>query len=81
MIEVALLRALMADIYFKHSSFSAFSNSYNYQYQTKEFERDKLDYRRLIDIWFCFKLVEYFKEFYNKNLISNQKYQISPMGV
>ena len=67
--ESALMASLMADIFFKHSSFKAYANSYNFQFIDLAFERFKMDYRRLIDFFYAYQLVKYLREFYSENLI------------
>ena len=55
---------LLADIMFKQSSFTAFSNAYNYLYSPSENERYHLNNKRLADGFFCFHLNSFFAEFY-----------------
>ena len=69
--ETKLIHSLMADIFFKHCSFKAYANACNYQFMAKEFERIKLDHRRLIDFFYCYHLVKYFKEFLKQSLVCN----------
>jgi hypothetical protein len=68
--ESSLMSSMMADIFFKHSSFKAYANSYNFQFIDLNFARFKMDHRRLIDFFYTFQLVKYLREFYSENLIS-----------
>jgi hypothetical protein len=71
--EVTLLTNLMSDIMFKQSSFRGFASAYNYVHAKSNFERAKLDYRRLVEVFFCFHLTKYFDEILKLPLESNIK--------
>jgi hypothetical protein len=65
--EVTLLNTLTSDLMFKHTSFSAFSNSHNCNFENQNIERGALCYKRLTESWFYFHLLKYIKEFNNMN--------------
>jgi len=51
-----MIKDLIADILFLHASFRGFSQSYNYRHSLKQNVRDKLNYKRLADVYYAFHL-------------------------
>lgn len=62
----SIMRHLLSDIIFKHSSFRAFTDSYNYLHCSSLQFRFLLNSKRLADAFYCFELVRFFYE--NKNI-------------
>jgi hypothetical protein len=54
----------MADLIFKHSSFYAFSNCYNYLHSHNSHSRNFLTDKRLSDVYYAFEMSKYIVEIY-----------------
>ena len=52
----------MADIMFKHASFRAFTDAYNYLHANDLAERFLLNAKRLADAFYCFELVKFYSQ-------------------
>lgn len=61
----------MADVLFKQTSFTAFTNAYNYLYSPRHEITIQLNAKRLADVFFCFNLQQYYNEFMKTPLICN----------
>lgn len=57
--EEKLMKALLADIIFKHTSFRAFTDTYNYLNASKLPFRFLLNAKRLTDSFFCYELCRF----------------------
>ncbi len=66
-IEQKLLNSLLSDIIFKHSSFRAFADSYNFQCALDISERFHMSPIRLADIFYAYEI----NKFWNEHAISN----------
>lgn len=47
---------------FKQSSFRGFSDAYNYMYAKNLDRRFRLNYKRLIEVFFCYEILKFFSE-------------------
>lgn len=76
--ETKFLQQCLGDIMYKHASFSALANAYNYNYiLSKQFfaqTRTHLDRRRLSDVFFAYHAYLFYKEYhqYNKQYPTNK---------
>ncbi len=61
-IERKLIDQLIADLVFKHSSFRAFADAYNYQFATDQNSRFMLERRNITSIFYCFELIKFYSE-------------------
>ena len=52
---------LSADIFFKHSSFSAFTKAYNLNFSNKNLDRSILIEKRITETWFYYKFLIFSK--------------------
>ncbi len=71
--EIALLERLLANMLFKQSSFKGNAKAYNFIAACNLPKRSNLQYQRLIEAFYAYHLIKYFKEFFNQNLISKFK--------
>ena len=60
--EMQLLKHLMADIMFKHTSFRAFCDSYIFLHANKLEKRCAFNRKRITDAFYCLELVKYYSE-------------------
>jgi hypothetical protein len=58
-----LLHQLLSDILFKHCSFRAFADSYNFLYGNQLFERAKLNQKRLTEIFYCYESCKFHADY------------------
>lgn len=61
--ETVLLNEVNASILIQSSSFRSYAASYNFNRGLHTQDRDRLDYRRLIDIFYIWHLCKYYSEF------------------
>ena len=61
--SVSLINNLLVDIEFKQASFVGFTNAYNYLYAKRVESRHFLNPKRLADVFYCYYLQKYYKEF------------------
>lgn len=84
--ERHLLNALMADIMIKHSNFRNFSGAYNYLHGYYAYKKDScrkaLCYKRLIEVFFSWKLNQFYSEVMHQDLIiQNIQSQVNPIDI
>lgn len=72
--ELSLLNDLHASILIQTSSFRSFAASYNYNRGFSILDRNRLLYKRLIEVYFTWHLANYFKQFSTKHLSSKFSY-------
>ncbi len=61
--EINLLKLLMTDIIFKHSSIKAFTSAYNHLYAPKRQERYFLYSKRITEAFYAYNLTKYYQDF------------------
>ena len=69
--ERKLLDSLLADFIFQHVTFKSFCESYNFKYANLSYERHKLQYKRVIDIFLAWRLSKYHDEELHSPFTSN----------
>lgn len=57
--ESKLLESLLADFVFQHITFRSFCEAYNYKYANKDLYRFKLQYKRIAEVFFAWRLAKY----------------------
>jgi hypothetical protein len=60
--ETKLIKQYLADLLFKHCSFKAFSESYNFLHANIEQNRFSLDPKRLADVFYAYELCKFYHE-------------------
>jgi hypothetical protein len=70
--ESKMLESLLADFVFQHVTFRSFCEAYNYKYANKHFERFKLIYKRVAEIFLAWRLAKYYFEEMKRTLTSNK---------
>jgi hypothetical protein len=69
--ETDLLKSLMADLLFKHTSFRGFADAYNFLYANDYNKRQLLNRIRLTDAFYASEIVKFYHEHHmDKVLIS-----------
>ncbi len=67
--KIDFIKDLCSAILFQHSSFHAFTQSYNYRYCLNQAKRDRLNAKRVADIFFIFHIAKYYLEYTKGELI------------
>jgi hypothetical protein len=63
----------MSSILFQHTSFKSFVAKYNFDYAPKKNNRFFLNEKRLCEVFYTHYLLNYYKEFLELDLKSNNK--------
>jgi hypothetical protein len=74
--EKQLLQQLHSSILIQSSSFRSYAASYNYTRGYELTNRNRLNYKRLIEIYYCWQLCRYFMDFKSKPLTGINLFQV-----
>ena len=66
----AILKHLLTDIVFNHTAVYGYTQSFNYKYANKNFDRPELDSKRLADAFFGQQLCRFYEENSSEQLFS-----------